>query len=150
MRTKVIVGALITMASVAAPLQAQRIEAGISVHNGPIAGHVIVNDGYSSYTGEPVVHYRPVRRVVVERYPPRVIVVERFRHKGHGKHWRKHGYRAVTVYEINGRYYDRYRSGMREIVVYERDGRYFRDWRDGDRDYDRDHDRYRDRRDWDD
>jgi len=55
--------------------------------------------------------------------------VERFRHR-HWKHWRRHGYREVIVYYIDGRYYDRIGWGHRraqEVVVYERDGRFYRD-----------------------
>ena len=61
-------GLVLTVA--AAPLHAQRVEAGVAVYGGPVAGHVIVRDGYSTY-------HRPyARRVyVVER--PRIVVVER-------------------------------------------------------------------------
>jgi hypothetical protein len=52
----------------------------------------------------------------------------RFRHR-HGNHWRRHGYREVVVYYIDGRYYDRAGRGHHrgyEVVVYERDGRFYR------------------------
>jgi hypothetical protein len=57
-----------------------------------------------------------------------VIVVERVRHH-HGKHWKRKNYRAVVVYYIDGRYYDRIERShprVRKIVVYERNGRYYR------------------------
>lgn len=102
-------------------------------------------------TGRPAPVYsrRPVRRVAPR---PRVIVVERVvleRHgRGRGQGWfRRHGYRPVTLYYVNGRYLDRRidRRGVREVVVYERNGRYYRDWDDRDRDgrfEDRDRDDY--------
>lgn len=104
----------------AAPLYAQRVSAEVVVRRGPVAGRVVVDDGYSSYR-------RPVRRLVVERHAPRVLRVERFRHR-HGKHWKRHGYREVVVYYIHNRYYDRagwdHKRG-REVIVYERDGRFY-------------------------
>ena len=56
-------------------------------------------DGYSTY--------RP-RRVVYYREAPRVLVVERVHYHRHAKHWKRHGFRPVTVYYGNGRYYDRW------------------------------------------
>jgi len=52
--------------------------------------------------------------------------VERLRQR-HGKHWKRHGYREVVVYYIDGRYYDRAGWDRRgyEVVVYERDGRFY-------------------------
>ena len=90
------------------------------VRGGPVAGHVVVGDGYSSYR-------RPARRVVVERYAPRVVRVERIRHR-HAKHWKRNGYREVIVYYIDGRYYDRAawnHPRAREVIVYEYDGRFY-------------------------
>ena len=108
------------------------------------------------------VYRRPERRVVPR---PRVIVVERVvverRGKARGHTWfRRNGYRPITVYYADGRYYDRWdnrwnsrrygRTAVREVVVYYRNGRYYRDWdsRDGRYDgrYDGRDDRY-DRRD---
>lgn len=114
-------GLVLTVA--AAPLHAQRVEAGVAVYGGPVAGHVIVRDGYSTY-------HRPyARRVyVVER--PQIIVVERANGHRSAKHWARRGYRPVTVYYRDGRYYDRWvghRYGVREVVVWERDGRYYHD-----------------------
>ncbi|HXE56678.1 MAG TPA: hypothetical protein VNK43_01645 [Gemmatimonadales bacterium] len=111
---------------VAAPLAAQAVTADI---------HVVLGDRHPDH---PVYHRIPARRVVVvERYAPRVIVVERVRHP-HRHHrrverfWRKHGYRPVVVYfdRHHGVFYDRYdrrKPGLREVVVWERDGRYFTD-----------------------
>jgi hypothetical protein len=138
MRTSVIAGSLLSsVLLISSEMQAQRVSADVVVRSGPVAGHVVVG-GYSTYR-------RPEARrvVVVERYAPRVIVVERFHHRK-AKHWRRHGFRAVRVYYLNGRYYDRYyanRPGVREVIVYERDGRYYRDCDD-------DHRHHRDR--WDD
>jgi hypothetical protein len=62
------------------------------------------------------------RRVVG---PREVIVVERIR--GRGAWWKRHGYRAITVYYGGGRFYQRpfARAALRRVVVYERAGRYF-------------------------
>jgi hypothetical protein len=115
------------------PVQAQLVAANVVVRSGPVAGHVVVSNGYSTYERHPVVVYRraPERRVVVvERYHPRVIVVERMRHHRHKRHWERYGYRPVSLFYVDGRYYDRYeayRPGMVRVVVYERDGRYYRD-----------------------
>jgi hypothetical protein len=110
------------LALMATPLHAQHVSGEFVVRGGPVAGRVVVDDGYSSYR-------RPVRRVVVERHAPRVVRVERFRYR-HGRHWKRHGYREVVVYYIEGRYYDRAGWGRprgHAVVVYERDGRFYRD-----------------------
>lgn len=108
------------LALMTAPLHAQRVSADVAVRGGPVAGRVTVDRGYSSYRP-------PVRRVVVRRHAPRVVRVEHFRH-GRGKHWKRHGYREVVVYYIDGRYYDQagwdHQRGH-EVVVYERDGRFY-------------------------
>lgn len=120
---------------------------------------VVIESGRNS----DVYSRRPDRRVAPR---PRVIVVERVvverRGRARGHTWfRRNGYRPVTVYYADGRYYDRWdnrwnsrrhgRSAMREVVVYYRNGRYYRDWdnRDGRYDgrYDRDGDRYERRND---
>ncbi len=108
------------LALLATPLHAQRVSAEVVVRGGPVAGRVAVNDGYSSYR-------RTVRRVVVERYAPRMLRVERIRHR-HWKHWKRHEYREVVVYYIDGRYYDQagWNERGREVVVYERHGRFYR------------------------
>lgn len=147
MRTSIVAGSLLAALSFVAPLSAQRVSADVAIRGGPVAGRVVVGDGYSTYR----------RPVVYRRVPARVIVVERVyvRHHRAMRHWQRHGFRPVVVYYRDGRYYDRDMRGgppMREVVIYERDGRYCdvcdeRDWRDhyqGPSRYD-DHDR-----DWDD
>jgi hypothetical protein len=110
------------LVTTAAPLHAQRVQAGVVAQSGPVAGHVIVRDGYSTYR-------RPTARrvVVVER--PQVIVVEQVHRHRAARHWARHGYRPVTLYYWAGHYYDRrvHRHGVRTIVVWERNGRYYHD-----------------------
>lgn len=110
MKTSIFAGSLLaSLALIAAPLEAQTASAEIVVRAG---------------TPE---SYRAPRRVIVERNAPRIVVIERMR-AHHGRHWRRHGYRPVVVYYVEGRYYDQHprrRSRMREIVVYERGGRYY-------------------------
>ena len=142
MRTSAVTWSLIAgLLSTAVPLHAQRVEAGVVVRSGPVAGHVVIRDGYSTYR-------RPTARrvVVVER--PRIVVVERVHRHRPAKHWARRGYRPVTLYYWDGRYYDRYydhwaghRHGVRTIVVWERDGRYYRDCDDDGR---RDHEHWDD------
>lgn len=143
MRTGILAGSFLAgLTLIAAPLHAQRVSAEVLVRGGPVAGHVVVGDRYPAYHQRELYRRHPGRRVIVaERYQPRVIVVERFdRHRG--KHWKrdkywKRGYRVVTVYYADGRYYDRfdpYHPRFREVIVYERGGRFYRDT-DEDRDY---------------
>jgi hypothetical protein len=118
MRTTVFAGSLLSaLVLVAAPLEGQLVSADVVVRSGPVAARVAVVDGYSTY--------RP-RRVVYHE-APRLVVIERV-HNRHLKHWKRHGFRPVTVYYVNGRYYDRWygpERGVRRVVVYERGGRYF-------------------------
>ena len=148
MKPSVIAGSLLSgLVLVASSMQAQQVSADVVIRSGPVAGHVVVGDGYSSYRRPPIVYRRPpVRRVVVvERYVPRVVVVERVHRHRHARHWKRHGFRPVTLYYVHGRYYDRwadYGRDVREVVVYERDGRYYDDCGDDHRhhgDRDRDH-----------
>jgi len=136
MKTSIVAGSLLAALSLVAPLHGQQVAADVVLRSGPVAGRVVIGDGYSTYR----------RPVVYRRAPERVIVVERVHRRHHrNAHWRKHGYRLVVVYYRDGRYYDRYVRGwpaMQEVVVYERDGRFYRDCDDHDRD-DRE-------RDWDD
>jgi hypothetical protein len=110
MRT-VFAGSLLSaLVLMAAPLEAQRISADV---------HVAVVDGYSTY--------RP-RRVTYYQAAPHVIVIQRMHSHSHSRHWERHGFRPVTVYYVNGRYYDRWNGpsrGLRRVVVYERNGRYY-------------------------
>ena len=143
MKASIVAGSLLAALSLVTPARAQQVAADVVVRSGPVAGRVVIGDGYSTYR-------RPA--VVYRRAPERVIVVERVRRRHQQSHWRKYGYREVVVYYRDGRYYDRYDRAwpaMQEVVVYERDGRYYRECDD---DYARDgrYDR-RDRdRDWDD
>ena len=112
-----------------------------------IRAEVIIGDPYYR---DRVVHVydRPVRRVVVHRYEPRIIVVDRYhrgRARGHYKHGR--GYRSVRAWYDRDRrvYYDGYRPGLREVTVYQIDGRYYDDYRADYRDDRYDRDRYDDR-----
>jgi hypothetical protein len=160
MKTSIIAGSLLTALMLTVPLQAQQVAADVVLRSGPVAGHVVVGNGYSTYR-RPVVYRAPARVIVVERVVPRVVLVERLGHRNHGfaRSWRQQGYRQVVVFYRDMRYYDRYVRGwpeMREVVVYERHGRLYRAW-DDDRDHHDDHDRHdRDRhydrydRDWDD
>ena len=108
---------------------------------------VVIDNASPSYSSA---YSRPVRRVAPR---PRVIVVERIivdrdRNKRRDyRWWRSNGYRPVTVYYVDGRYYDRWvdRRGVREITVYRRGNRYYRDWDDNYRSHDRYDSRYDDR-----
>jgi hypothetical protein len=158
MKTSIIAGSLLTALTLTVPLQAQQVAADVVLRSGPVAGHVVIGNGYSTYR-RPVVYRAPARVIVVERVVPRVVVVERVSHRNHrlARSWRQHGYRQVVVYYRDGRYYDRYVRGwpeMREVVVYERNGRLYREW-DDDRDRHDSHDRHdyhnrHDGRHWDD
>jgi hypothetical protein len=129
MTTSIIAGSLLVALALVGPLQAQ-VAADVAVRSGPVAGRVVVGDGYSSYR----------RPVVYQRVPARVIVVQRVyvRHQRLAKQWRHQGFRPVVLYYREGRYFDRRFGGgpmMREIVVYERNGRYYqecdeREWSD--------------------
>lgn len=144
MKASMVAGSLLSgLVLIASPLQSQQVSADVVIRGGPVAGHVVVGDGYSTYHRPPVVYRRPpVRRVVVvERYAPRVVVVERMHRHGSARHWKRHGFRPVVLYYVDGRYYDRpIRRGRdaREVLVYERDGRFYHDC-EADRYHDRDH-----------
>ncbi len=132
MKASVIAGSLLSgLVLVASPLQGQQVSADVVIRSGPVAGHVVVGDGYSTYRRPPVVVYRrpPVRRVVVvERHAPQILVVERVHRHKSARHWKRHGFRPVTLYYVDGRYYDRWAGHgrqVREVVVYERGGQYY-------------------------
>jgi len=145
MKASIVAGSLLSgLVLVALPMQAQQVSADVFVHGGPVAGHVVVGNGYSTYHRAPVVYRRPAPRrvVVVERPGPRVVVVERAHRYRSAAFWRRHGFRPVVLYYIDGRYFDRpvrHRGYAREVIVYERDGRYYRDWDDDRDDHHRDH-----------
>jgi len=112
---------------VTVPARAQTaVQGDVLIHSGPVTGRVEVNS--------------PPREPMRE-----VIVVERA-HVPHGNAygwWKKHGYRAVTVYYDGSRYYSRRvaRSGLRAVVLYEREGRYYFGDEEGERHRDHHHDR---------
>jgi hypothetical protein len=144
MKTSIVAGSLLVALSLVAPLNAQ-VAADVVVRSGPVAGRVVVGDGYSSYR----------RPVVYRRVPARVIVVERVyvRHHRLAKHWRRGGFRPVVLYYRDGRYYDRRFHGgpvMREVVVYERDGRFYHECDERDSDERYEGPRRYEGRDWDD
>lgn len=126
MHASIVAGSLIAALSLATPLRGQRVAAHVIVRSGPVAGHVVVGDGYSTYR-RPVVNRRGPARVI----PARVIVVERVAHRHHRHaHWRRNNDRRVSLWYYDGRYYDRYVRdwpAMREVIVYEHDGRYYDD-----------------------
>ena len=114
----------------AAPLRSQTtVHGSVVVRSGPDRGD------------------REVRRRV--RVSERHIIVVNRVHVPRGW-WKKHSYRAVTVYYDGDRYYlRRYaRPHLRAVIVYERNGRYFigdDGWKRNHRNYDRHDDRYQDR-----
>jgi hypothetical protein len=118
MRCRIAAGGILVLvlALAAVPARAQTtVQGGVVVQSGPVTGRVEVNS-----PPPVVVHREPVREV---------IVVERThvpRGKAHGW-WKKHGYRAVTVYYDGARYYGRRveRTGLYAVIVYERKGRYY-------------------------
>lgn len=120
MRTSVFAGSLLSgLVLLAPPLKAQQVSADVVVRGGPVSGHVVVGDGYSTYRRRAVANHRAA---------PRAIVIERVHRHRHHRYWKGHGFRQVTVYYANGRYYDRWDGpprGVRRVVVYERDGRYY-------------------------
>jgi hypothetical protein len=137
MKASVVAGSLLSgLLLIAAPMQAQQVSADVVIRGGPVAGHVGVGNGYSTYR-------RPVERrvVVVGRYAPRVVVVERVHRHQQARYWSRHGFRPVTLYYLNGRYYDRRVGRAREVVVYHRGGRYYEDCGRGARHADRGDDR---------
>jgi hypothetical protein len=73
----------------------------VLVRSGPVVGQVTVGDAYATYRRRPavIVHRRPVARpvVVVERYAPRVVVVERLHGHRSSRAWSRRGYRPDTL-----------------------------------------------------
>ena len=144
MKTSIVAGSLLVALSLVAPLNAQ-VSADVALRSGPVAGRVVVGDGYSSYR----------RPVVYRAVPARVIVVERVyvRHHRLAKHWRQRGFRPVVLYYRDGRYYDRRFQGgpvMRQVVVYERNGRFYQECDERERDDRYDGPRRYEGRDWND
>jgi len=114
---------------------AAQVSGAVVINSGPVRGEIAV--GEPVFAPRPVVIYQPVRgrRMEVARYAPQVVFVER----GHGRYgkpsswYNRHGYRPMTLYYSEGRYYtliyaDRqYRWGgyFRPVTVWERDGRFY-------------------------
>jgi hypothetical protein len=123
--------AVVALGLIAAPARAQTtVQGSVIVQSGPVGSH-------------PVVRQR-TRVIVPERH---VIIVQRV-HVPRGW-WKKHSYRAVTVYYDGDLYYLRRlaRPNLRAVIVYERGGRYFIGddrWKREHRNYDHHDDRYRD------
>ena len=118
----------------ASPAAAQ-VSGVVVVDGGPVRGAIAV--GEPVFAPRPIVIYQPVRgrRVEVARYAPQVVFVER----GHGRHgksaqwYQRHGYRPVTLFYSEGRYFDLvyanrgYRRGgyFIPVTVWERGGRFY-------------------------
>ena len=123
--------AVLALGVIATPASAQTtVQARVVIQSGPVRSH-------------PVVRQR-ARVIVPERH---VIIVNRV-HAPRGW-WKKHSYRAVTVYYDGQHYYlRRYaRPNLRAVIVYEQGGRYFigeNHWKRKHRNHDRHDDRYRD------
>lgn len=114
---------------------AGQVSGAVVINSGPVRGAIAV--GEPVFAPRPVVVYQPVRgrRVVVARYAPQVVVVE----QGHGRYgksakwYRRHGYRPVTLWYSEGRYFTRiyaargYRWGPEfvAVTVWERNGRFY-------------------------
>ncbi|MGH7703619.1 MAG: hypothetical protein ACREMO_11020 [Gemmatimonadales bacterium] len=129
---------ILTLSSLPQPALAQSIAADILIRQGAVAGRLTFGQP-NSYYHRPVVVYRrpaPRRVIVVERYAPRGVLVQRFRARGHPHgYWQRHGFRQVVLFYDYDRnvYYDRYDAGgpgIREVGGYEREGRFYRDLQD--------------------
>lgn len=124
MKGSLVVGGIaFSLLLAAGPVRAQAVEAGVVIRSGPVAGHVVV----ARRPAYPV----PSRRVVVvERYAPRVVLVEpdHIRRGRADGWWRRRGYRAIVVYYDGRHYYDRWFSGrtLYRVEVFERGGRFYR------------------------
>lgn len=153
MSARSIAGSLLACLLAAAPAAAQNVAADVLVRSGPVMGQVTVARAYDTYRRRPAViaHRRPVERptVVVEHYAPRVVVVERLQGHRSSRAWARGGYRTVTLYYADGRYYDRWSDRWPradEVVVYQRGGHYYtadcehrRQDHDGNHRHERDH-----------
>lgn len=139
MKTSIVAGSLLAALSLVGSLSGQQVAADVVVRGGPVAGRVVIADGYSAYR-RPAVNSR--------RVPARVIIVEQVHVRRHrDEHqWRRHGFRPVMLYVANGRYYDRRVSGwpaMRSVLVFERNGRFYQECEERHGHDRRDHDRDR-------
>ncbi|TFG42948.1 MAG: hypothetical protein E4H41_10110 [Gemmatimonadales bacterium] len=125
---------LIALSSTSTPAAAQ-VSGVVVINSGPVQGRIAV--GEPVFAPRPVIIYQPVRgrRVEVARYAPQVVFVERSRGR-HGKSaqwYQRHGYRPVTLFYSQGRYFTQvyaargYRGGPRFVAVtaWERHGRFY-------------------------
>ena len=125
---------LIAFSASSTPVAAQ-VSGAVVVTSGPVQGRIAV--GEPVFAPRPVIVYQPVRgrRMEVARYAQQVVFIER----GHGRHgksvqwYQRHGYRPVTLFYAEGRYFDlvfadrAYRRGgyFIPVTVWERGGRYY-------------------------
>jgi len=114
---------------------AAQVSGAVVINGGPVQGRIAV--GEPVFVPRPVIIYQPVRgrRVEVARYAPQVVYVER----GHGRNgksarwYQKHGYRPVTLFYSQGRYFTQvfsargYRGGPQffAVTAWERHGRFY-------------------------
>ena len=128
--------ALVLVALSSSPTSAAaQVSGAVIVNSGPVQGRIAV--GEPVFAPRPIIVYQPVygRRIEVARYAQQVVFIER----GHGRHgksarwYQRHGYRPVTLYYSQGRYFNlvsadrRYRRGgdFRAGMVWERGGRFY-------------------------
>lgn len=114
---------------------AGQVSGAVVIDGGPVRGQISV--GEPAYARRPVIIYQPVRgrRMEVARYVPQVVFIE----QGHGRHgkpsawYKRHGYRPVTLFYSEGRYFTQiyaargYRWGPQftPVVVWERGNRFY-------------------------
>jgi len=132
----VLLGSVLVFTSLisSTPAVAQ-VSGAIVIDGGPVRGEIAV--GEPVFAPRPVIIYQPVygRRMEVARYAPQVVFVERShgRYGKPGEWYRRHGYRPVTLYYSEGRYFSliyadrRYRWGgaFRPVTAWERGGRFY-------------------------
>jgi len=125
---------LTSLITLTTPAAAQ-VSGAVIINSGPVRGQIAV--GEPVFVPRPIVIYQPVRgrRVEVARYAPQVVYIER----GHGRHGKsaswygRHGYRPVTLFYSEGRYFTQvyavrgYRWGPQfmAVTVWERGGRFY-------------------------
>ena len=125
---------LVAFSTASTPVAAQ-VSGAVIVTSGPVQGRIAV--GEPVFAPRPVIVYQPVRgrRMEVARYAQQVVFVER----GHGRHgkpaswYSRHGYRPVTLFYSEGRYFTliyanrSYRRGglFIPVTVWERGGRFY-------------------------
>ena len=111
MKATVFAGSLLTGLVLTAPARHSRLQ--------PTSSFVAVRSPAMSSSATAIppiaarwcIGIRHAGSIVVERYAPRVIVVERVRGHRQANYWARHGYRPVTLFYVDGRYYDRRLAG---------------------------------------